>query len=140
METRRLWTSTELQGYLDFLHAAQVFVIQRDTPQRVTDKFRAETAYRVTSLSSQKANPVRWLALNRSHWEIENRLHGVRDWAFDEDRCRIRPGAGARVMASLRNLVISRLRLAGAASATEALRFCARSDLRPLRTIGLAMN
>ena len=43
-------------------------------------------------------------------------------------------------MASLRNLVIFRLRLAGAASPTEALRFCARSDRRPLRTISLAMN
>ena len=78
------------------------------------------------------------LALNRGHWAIENGLHWVRDWAFDEDRCRIRRGAGARVMASLRSLVISLLRLAGARHIAAALRFCAYRQLRPLRLIGLA--
>ena len=37
-------------------------------------------------------------------WGIENRLHYVRDVGFAEDRCRVR--AGARPLASLRNLAI----------------------------------
>lgn len=135
---RRIWTSTELEGYLDFPHAAQVFAIQRETTHLASGEFRSETAYGLTSLSPQKASPARLLALNRSHWAIENRLHWIRDWAFDEDRCRIRRGVGARVMASLRNLAISLLRLAGAANISAALRFCSRSRLRPLRMIGLA--
>jgi predicted transposase YbfD/YdcC len=140
LEIRRIWTSTELQGYLDFPDAAQVFAVQRDTTQLTTGQFCTETAYGVTSLSPEKASPARFLALNRSHWEIENRLHWIRDWTFDEDRCRIRRGAGAHVMASLRNLAISLLRLAGAGRPTEALRFCSRGDLRPLRMIGLAVT
>ena len=134
---RRIWTSTELNGYLDFPCVAQVFVIQRDTTDLVTGEFRTETVYGLTSLSPQKASPARLLALNRGHWAIENGLHWVRDWAFDEDRSRIRRGAGARVMASLRNLAISLLRLAGALNIAAALRFCGYHQLRPLRLIGL---
>ena len=138
MEIRRLWSSRELNDYVDFPYVAQVFMLQRETTNLVTDEFRTEAVYGLTSLSREKASPARLLALNRRHWSIENRLHWVRDWAFDEDRCRIRRGAGARVMASLRNLAISLLRLAGAASITAALRFCARCQIRPLRLIGLA--
>lgn len=138
MERRRIWTSTELVGYLDFPYAAQVFVIQRETTDLVTGEFRTETVYGITSLRPQQANPARLLALNRQHWGIENGVHYVRDMSFDEDRCRIRQGAGAQVMATLRNLAISLLRLAGAASIAAALRFCSRSPLRPLRLIGAA--
>src|SRR5262249_50834842 len=80
----------------------------------------------VTSLSPEKASPARLLTLNRNHWCIENGLHYVRDFTFDEDRCRIRKHAGARVMASLRNLAISLLRLAGMVNIAQGLRACAR--------------
>ncbi len=139
MEVRRIWTSSELNGYLDFPYVAQVFVIRRETLNLVTGEFRAEMVYGLTSLSRGKAGPARLLALNRTHWGIENGLHWIRDWAFDEDRCRIRRGQGAHVMASLRNLAISLLRLGGASQIAPALRACARNRLRPLRLIGLQM-
>jgi hypothetical protein len=92
----------------------------------------------VTSLNAEEANPVRLLFLNRSHWSIENGLHYVRDMSFDEDGCRIRKGPGAQVMASLPNLAISLLRLAGGVNVAAALRFCARHQPRGLRLTGLA--
>jgi hypothetical protein len=138
LEIRRIWASTELQDYVDFPYAAQVFCIQRDSQELTTAKCRAETVYGVTSLSPEKADPARLLSLNRQHWSIENGLHYVRDMSFDEDRCRIRKHAGAQVMASLRNLAISLLRLAGAVSIAPALRACARNSRRPLRLLGLA--
>lgn len=140
MEVRHIWTSTELVGYLDFPYAAQVFCIQRDSTELVSGKFRTETVYGITSLSSEKADAARLLHLNRSHGSIENRRHWVRDVTFDEDRCRIRKGTGAQVMATLRNLAISLLRLAGAKNIAAALRFCGRNRLRPLHLIGLAMD
>jgi hypothetical protein len=88
-------------------------------------------------MTTERANPERILALSRKHWSIENRLHWVRDVTFDEDRCRIRRGAGAQVMASLRNLAISLLRMAGAEIIAPALRHCARSDSLVFRLIGL---
>jgi predicted transposase YbfD/YdcC len=134
---RRIWTSTELTGYIDFPHAAQVFAIQRETTETVSRKFRSETVYGITSATAGRANPERILDLSRKHWSIENRLHWVRDVTFDEDRSRIRRGAGAQVMASLRNLAISLLRMAGAEIIAPALRHCARSGSLPFRLIGL---
>jgi len=138
LEERRIWASTELRGYLNFPYAAQVFVIQRTSLDLTTGKCHRETVYGVTSLGPEKARPARLLALNRNHWCIENGLHYVRDFTFDEDRCRIRKHAGARVMASLRNLAISLLRLAGAENIAAALRTCARRPQHPLRLLGLA--
>ena len=134
---RQIWTSTELNGYIDFPHAAQVFAIQRETTEMVSQKFRSETVYGITSATTQRASPERILTLSRKHWSIENRLHWVRDVTFDEDRSRIRRGAGAQVMASLRNLAISLLRMAGAEIIAPALRQCARSGSLPFRLIGL---
>ena len=48
---------------------------------------------------------------------------------FDEDRSQARTAAGPRIMASLRNLVITILRLAGAASIAAARRFHAAAQI-----------
>jgi hypothetical protein len=45
---------------------------------------------------------------------MENELHRVRDMTFDEDRSQTRTATGPRIMASLRNLVITIPRLSGA--------------------------
>jgi hypothetical protein len=64
----------------------------------------------------------------------------VRDVTFDEDRSQIRKAAGARVMASLRNLAISLLRMAGAPFIAPALRACSRLGTNVLRLIGLPLQ
>ena len=53
----------------------------------------------------------------------------------DEDRSQVRTGNGPRVMASLRNLAITILRLSGAINIAAALRQNARRPDRPLQTI-----
>ncbi len=60
-----------------------------------------ETAYGITSLRKEEASAERLLELNRGHWEIENRIHYVRDVTFDEDRSQIRKGNGAHIMSTL---------------------------------------
>jgi hypothetical protein len=54
---------------------------------------------------------------------------------YDEDRPQIRTASGPRVMATLRNLALTILRLAGHASIAAALRHHARRPDGPLRTI-----
>jgi len=54
--------------------------------------------------------PGSLLALNRSHWGIENSLHYVRDVSFNEDRCRLRFGHAARAVAVINNLVLGLIR------------------------------
>ena len=59
------------------------------------------------------ARPAELLALNRGHWEIENRLHHVRDVTYDEDRLHIRAGRLANNLAGLANAAVSIVRLKG---------------------------
>lgn len=62
------------------------------------------------------------LEIVRGHWSIENGLHWVRDVTFDEDRSQIRVKNGPRIMASLRNLVISIFRMMKLKNIASALR------------------
>ncbi len=61
--------------------------------------------------------------------------HWVRDLDFGEDHSQVRTASGPHIMASLRNLVITILRLAGTTSIAAALRYHARRPSRPLQTI-----
>jgi hypothetical protein len=56
LEVRRVWTSTELNAYLNFPDGGQVFVIQRETTNMVTGRWRLETVYGLTSLRPEKAS------------------------------------------------------------------------------------
>lgn len=87
-----------------------------------TGKKRKETVYGVTSLRPETADAARIGKLVRGHWEIENRLHWVRDVTFDEDRSQVRTGSGPRMLASLRNFAISCLHLAGYENIAQGLR------------------
>lgn len=129
--------STELQGYLNFPHAVQVFRIHRETTRLKTGKVTVEDAYGVTSLTRQQATPKRLLWLVRDHWHIENKLHYVRDRTYDEDHSQVRTGNGPRAMATIRNLSISLLRLVGWANIAQATRHYARDSRRTLALLGV---
>ena len=98
-----------------------------------------ERVYGVTShVGTDHRTAEKILALVRGHWRIENSLHWVRDVTFDEDRSQVRKGNGPRVMATLRNLAISILRLAGATSIAKSTRWLCRNVPACLRLIGLS--
>jgi len=130
---RRTLKVTSVAKGLAFPHAAQAIKVVRR--RKVNGTWSRETCYAVTSLTVTQASHAQLAAIIRGHWGIEDRLHWVRDMDFDEDRSQARTAAGPRVMASLRNLVITILRLAGAASIAAALRYHARRPGRPLQTI-----
>ena len=98
-------------------------------------KWSRETCYAVTSLTLTQASYTQLAGIVRGHWGIEDRRHWVRDTGFGEDRSQVRTASGPRIMASLRNLVITIPRLSGAASIAAALRHHARRPSRPLQAI-----
>jgi predicted transposase YbfD/YdcC len=105
----------------------QVFHLRRErTIRGVTT---VEDAYGLTSLSPEEASPARLLRLIRSHWTIEDQLHGVRDGSPGEDASRVRSGAAPQVAAGLRNLSLfllrkrARCQKQGIADAIRDLRF-----------------
>ena len=69
--------------------------------------YEKETAYLISSLDLQRHTPQEFLALNRGHWGIENKLHYVRDVTMGEDACRVRTGSAPQVLAGIRNSVIA---------------------------------
>ena len=89
----------------------QAFRITRERTVRRTGKQTTETTYGLTALTPARAGPADILALNRGHWEIENRLHYVRDVIFDEDRSRVRTGQLPRHLACRSNAAIAIVRL-----------------------------
>jgi predicted transposase YbfD/YdcC len=118
-----------------FPHALQAIQITRKTRKLNSKKWRTEVVYAVTSLTAAQATDAELAACIRSHWSVENHLHWVRDVTFDEDRSQIRTGNGPRAMASLRNLAISLIRLAGASNIAQALRHHASDPLRPVELL-----
>jgi predicted transposase YbfD/YdcC len=134
-DERRVMKVTAVAAGLAFPHGAQAIQIVRRRRIRGRKKWSRETVYAITSLTAVQASPAELAAIIRGHWAIEDRLHWVRDMDYDEDRSQVRTASGPRVMATLRNLALTILRLAGHASIAAALRHHARRPERPLRTI-----
>ena len=96
------------------LHARrQAFRIERERHLVKQGAGSRETAYGLTSLGAGQAGPEELAALVRCHWHIENRLHYVRDFTYDEDRCRAHLGNLPRNLACLTNAAISIVRHEG---------------------------
>lgn len=111
IETRRIWCSEALNGYLDFPHVAQVFLIEREVLHKKSGKRSLEIAVGLTSLTPVQANAAQVLVANRKHWTIENRCLWVIDWNYDEDRSRIRTGFGPENVTRLRRFAVGVLML-----------------------------
>jgi predicted transposase YbfD/YdcC len=114
IETRTIWVA-DADGLHGFPHLSQVVRIMREVDDAKTKTVHStEIAYAATSLPKEKATRRQLLTASRGHWSIENGLHWVRDATMREDRCKVRSGSAPRALATMRNLVISVLRLAGA--------------------------
>jgi predicted transposase YbfD/YdcC len=108
-----------------FPHVRQVALIERYTIRKArkrkknsrrhvtTEVKTAVAVFVITSMTSREAAPEHIAAYVRGHWGIENKIHWVRDVTFREDHSRVRTGPLPRVMATLRNLTIGLIRLAG---------------------------
>jgi predicted transposase YbfD/YdcC len=122
---------------LGFPGGAQVFQITRYRTNRTTGARESETISGITSLTPDRATPAHIAAYLRGHWQIQNRLHRVRDVTHGEDRSRLHTGTAPQAMASLRNLAITALRHAGHTNIAAGLRHMARNPTRPLALLGI---
>jgi predicted transposase YbfD/YdcC len=127
IETRKIWTTTELNGYLDFPHVGQAFVIERQFINKKNGQCSCEVAYGVTSRTAEQADPQRVLKVNRGHWTIENSCHYILDWNYDEDRSRIRTGYGPENITRLRRFAIGVIKSKGVRSVSQKMRELTRN-------------
>jgi predicted transposase YbfD/YdcC len=122
IETRKIWTTSALNGYLDFPHVGQAFAIERDTIEKKSGKQSHEVAYGITSRPKQQADPRRVLETNRGHWCIENSCHYILDWNYDEDRSRIRTGHGPENVTRLRRFAVGVIKSKGVSNVAQKMR------------------
>ena len=122
IETRKIWTTTELNGYLNFPHLGQAFLVERHCTEKKTGKTSLEIAYGITSRTAQQASPQRVLQVNRGHWVIENSCHYVIDWNYDEDRSRIRTAHGPENMTRLRRFAVGIIKSKGVQNVAQKMR------------------
>jgi predicted transposase YbfD/YdcC len=120
--------------WVGFDGAAQVAQLRRTVISK--GKKTVEVVYLITS--DRSATPETLAAWVRRHWHIENKLHWVRDVSYQEDKSLVRTGNAPRVMASLRSLAISILRLDGHANIAAANRHHARDPQRTLKLLQAA--
>jgi len=132
--TRRTIKAVLAPSWIGFAGAAQVAQLRRTVTRN--GKKTVEVAYLITS--DRDADPATLAAWVRGHWEIENCLHWVRDVTYQEDKSLVRTGNAPRVMASLRSLAISLLRLDGHINIAAANRHHARDPQRTLKLLQTA--
>jgi predicted transposase YbfD/YdcC len=119
-------------GGIVFPHAQLAIQIVRRRRPAASRRQHSETVYAVTDLSWQQIRADQLAQAIRAHWHVENRLHWIRDVTFAEDMSQIRTGHGPANMATLRNLALSRHRIAGATNIAAASRHVGRHPNRVL--------
>jgi predicted transposase YbfD/YdcC len=122
IETRKIWTTTELNNYIDFPHVGQAFVIERHCIEKKSGECSLEIAYGITSRVPTQADPRQVLKVNRGHWTIENSCHYILDWNYDEDRSRMRIGHGPENITRLRRFAIGVIKSKGVRSVAQKMR------------------
>ena len=126
---RSIWVA-DASG-INFPHVTRVARIRRDGYDADGALITKEIVHAVTSLDAKKAGAGDLARIARGQWGIES-VHWVRDTAYDEDENTGYRGNGPQVMATLRNLAISLLYLAGAKEVTRTLQAIARDRNRML--------
>jgi predicted transposase YbfD/YdcC len=137
IEQRTLLTSTQLNEYLEWPYTSQVFRIERIVYHAHQLGKTRQIEYGLTSLSPERANPDKLLALFREYWKIESGLHYRRDVTLREDETRFTNGKAAQNMAILNNLVIGLCLSSGHSNLASARRYF---DAHPKAALDLLVS
>ena len=121
---------------LPFPHVNQVWLVERYVTDTTGRHISAVAQLGVASHTVSQASPPEMTGYVQGQWAIEV-LHWLRDTCYREDNSTVRTRSGPRVLASLRNLAIGALRLAGRRDITEATRWACRHMSRPFTILGL---
>jgi predicted transposase YbfD/YdcC len=110
VEVRKVWCTDRISESIarrdEWPGLRQFAMVERHRTTR--EGTSVERAYYI---ASHKHVSAKWLGhAIRSHWAIENKLHGSLDVAFDEDRSRVRTGHAAANMALLRKIALNLLK------------------------------
>jgi len=140
IETRNIWTTTDLNEYLDFPYVGQVFMVERITYFVRSGKETKVIVYGLTSKTQDLASAKDVLKDNRGHWAIENRCHYIIDWNYDEDRSRIAKGYGPENITRLRRFAVGLLKSKGIKNVSQKMRQLSMSPRLALDYLKMTKN
>ena len=106
LERRVLRASSDLNDYLDWPYARQVFELDRRVKRLRDGRITRQLSYGITSLDKCRASPGKLLEIVRTHWQIENGLHYRRDETLREDWCHLDGHHAQHMMATINNLTL----------------------------------
>jgi predicted transposase YbfD/YdcC len=107
IETRTVRASADID-WLKSLHPEWVglqSIVAVTAKRECQENTIEETRYFISSMDA--SNPKRLGQVIRAHWGIENSLHWVLDYAFDEDSQRTRVGNSDANMAIIRHVALN---------------------------------
>ena len=81
--------------------------VKRKNGQSHKKKWGREVVYLVSSLTLEQLQAQGMLSLKRGYWVVESRLHHCLDITLREDESRVRTPKAARVLGSIRRVVVS---------------------------------
>jgi predicted transposase YbfD/YdcC len=129
-ELRHIVTSNSIEVISkDWKGLQQVVAVYRKVKDN--GKQREETAY---FISSQNGNAFLYEEGIRSHWQIENSLHWVKDVTLKEDASKIRMGNAPQNISTIKNIGINLFRANHYNNIAQAIRLVA-NDIATLYTI-----
>jgi hypothetical protein len=100
-ETRKVWSTEALAGVEAWARGPGVpTLVMVESAREIWDQASRERRYDIRSLPGATDDDAKRLKrVMRTHWEIENRVHGVLDVAMGEDAHRTRSGESAQNLA-----------------------------------------
>ena len=82
-------------------------VARLETRVKRKGNWQREVVYLVSSLTLAQLQAEGMLALKRGYWVVESRLHHCLDITLREDQSRVRTPRAARVLGTIRRIVVS---------------------------------
>ena len=109
LEIRKCWSSSDIdwikKEHPDWEKLHSICCIERT--REIKNKITKETVYYISStIASSKDH----LFYSREHWGVENKLHWVLDYVFNEDRSVLSAKNSAQNMAIVRKVVINMIK------------------------------
>jgi predicted transposase YbfD/YdcC len=78
-----------------------------ETRVKRKDQWSREVVYLVSSLTLEELQAQGMLTLKRGYWVVESRLHHCLDITLREDQSRVRTPGAARILGTIRRVVVS---------------------------------
>lgn len=133
---RRTIKVAAVPAWITITAASQIAQLRRTVAK--TGKTTIEVVYLITSADVRTTDPATLAAWDRGHWHIETSSTGSENVTRQEDKSLVRTGNARRVMATVRSLAISLLRLNGHDNIAAANRHHARDPQRILMLLQTA--